>query len=517
MISITHYEVYSDRGDGWKLEERFASDQRYGAINLAKEKEAENLKVKIIKETFDVQDNSYQETVEYVSNLGGINKKSTSPSKASSSTYTKREKTANEVQKISVPNIFKALLKLIMIIVLCLLIANILITLLVPIIKNTFPEDVFRPILFVAFFVLFLSIAIPLLLKKVPWHIFMEKHEERPIADDRKFLNHAETIYKLYNLNDDFETNIAPVFPEAPFEYKQYIVSFLQMLLANIDSRSSFADSFSRLGIKLIIYGGCIELCRNCGLRISEANSLLYEAFKVLDGEKADLVAFYEAKKTYKDNKNAIFLCGIGAYLMTRIMNNQPLDTDVLKVGFIKWENQNSSLHTGSIKEISNSKDIPSSCVVNIKSDLHFLGDNLSNEEMATKISHDIHNIIQNLLNKYAGENLVEDKGVSSINFALLNEAIKFATSFLQDISIYQDEINDENIILKNMCAITEIKDTSNPAYIDGIFDHAYDGEVLITKFLAEKLAPQDYTIEFLGEKKISNLDVSEEIYKIIC
>ena len=129
----------------------------------------------------------------------------------------------------------------------------------------------------------------------------------------------------------------------------------------------------------------------------------------------------------------------------------------------------------------------------------------------------DIHNIIQNLLNKYAGENLVEDKGVSSINFALLNEAIKFATSFLQDISIYQDEINDENIILKNMCAITEIKDTSNPAYIDGIFDHAYDGEVLITKSLAEKLAAQDYTIEFLGEKKISNLDVSEEIYKIIC
>ena len=70
MVKITHYEVYTDSGDGWKLEDRFASDQRYEAINLSKEKEQEKLKVKIIRETFDVQDNSYQETVEYVSGLG---------------------------------------------------------------------------------------------------------------------------------------------------------------------------------------------------------------------------------------------------------------------------------------------------------------------------------------------------------------------------------------------------------------------------------------------------------------
>ena len=69
MIKITHYEVYTDKGEGWQLEDRFAAEQRQDAFNLAKEREQEKLKVKIIKEIFDVQDNSYQESVEYVSNL----------------------------------------------------------------------------------------------------------------------------------------------------------------------------------------------------------------------------------------------------------------------------------------------------------------------------------------------------------------------------------------------------------------------------------------------------------------
>ena len=67
MVKIVHYEVYTDSGDGWKLEERFSNEQRYEAVNLAKEQEQNHKKVKIIKEYFDVQDNSYQETVEYVS------------------------------------------------------------------------------------------------------------------------------------------------------------------------------------------------------------------------------------------------------------------------------------------------------------------------------------------------------------------------------------------------------------------------------------------------------------------
>ena len=69
MIKITHYEVYADKGNGWQLEGRYALEQRQEAFNQAKELEISKYKVKIIKEIFDVQDNSYQETVEYVSNL----------------------------------------------------------------------------------------------------------------------------------------------------------------------------------------------------------------------------------------------------------------------------------------------------------------------------------------------------------------------------------------------------------------------------------------------------------------
>ena len=41
MVKISHYEIYTDRGDGWKLEDRFSSDQRYEAMRIAKEREAE--------------------------------------------------------------------------------------------------------------------------------------------------------------------------------------------------------------------------------------------------------------------------------------------------------------------------------------------------------------------------------------------------------------------------------------------------------------------------------------------
>lgn len=44
MVKISHYEVYTDRGDGWKLEDRFSSDQRYDAMRIAKEREAENVR-----------------------------------------------------------------------------------------------------------------------------------------------------------------------------------------------------------------------------------------------------------------------------------------------------------------------------------------------------------------------------------------------------------------------------------------------------------------------------------------
>ena len=54
MVKIIHFEVYADRGDGWKLVDQFSSDQRQEAVNLAKELEEDNrVAVKIIREIFD--------------------------------------------------------------------------------------------------------------------------------------------------------------------------------------------------------------------------------------------------------------------------------------------------------------------------------------------------------------------------------------------------------------------------------------------------------------------------------
>ena len=73
MVKITHYEVYTDRGDGWKLEDRFSSEQRHEAINLAKEREQERVKVKIIREVFDVQDNQYVQIMNESATLHNYN------------------------------------------------------------------------------------------------------------------------------------------------------------------------------------------------------------------------------------------------------------------------------------------------------------------------------------------------------------------------------------------------------------------------------------------------------------
>lgn len=124
---------------------------------------------------------------------------------------------------------------------------------------------------------------------------------------------------------------MAPAFPEAPAEFKRSIVDYMSQIISNLDGEINIADNFNRLGVKLIIYGGVLELSRYNGLSITHANSMLHEAFSILDGDIGDVEAFYEAKKTYKDNKVAVFLTGVGAYLMAQLLAERPLDTHILK------------------------------------------------------------------------------------------------------------------------------------------------------------------------------------------
>lgn len=527
MVKITHYEVYTDSGDGWKLEDRFASDQRYEAINLSKEKELEKLKVKIIKETYDVQDNSYQETVEYVSGLGnGRNKKNKNSTKIKAEqlrTHASedwQESNSDESEIVPGGEIIKAVFKLILIIFLTLMISNIFVTLISPLVENFVPEEYVHTSLFMIFFILFMGLAIPLIMKKIPWHIFSSRKnitdKPKPIKESR-FYEKAQNIIKLYNLNDEYEPSIAPSFPEATLEQKRYIVDFLQDILSNLDSKSLFQDSFSKLGVKLVVYGGCLELARYCGLHIGEANSMLYEAFKIIDGEEADLEAFYDSKRTFADNKIAVFLTGIGAHLMTQVIDERPMDVNVLKQSFAKWEAQISDSDYNFEKTISEEKaNTPCPCWVNIQCLFKFFDEaGLGIEDLKKGYMSDIRSIISSLLP--SKQNITEMDDITTIEYENTQEAVRFAEEFIKDINAYKDNINDENLIFLSKCNIVEQIDdeTNKEDYIKDILEHTYNNEILVTEKIKNSLSSGKYELEFLGDKRLNKTDKTMALYKL--
>ena len=131
----------------------------------------------IIREIFDVQDNTYQESVEYIGGLG--RKKKAKSSKVSSLfnnfngeynvEYVKTENEKSPPRN----SMMMAIGKLVSIIILSLVFANLLVSLIEPVVEVVIPEDRRKSVMFVAFFVIFLLIALPLILKKVPWSAFL--------------------------------------------------------------------------------------------------------------------------------------------------------------------------------------------------------------------------------------------------------------------------------------------------------------------------------------------------------
>lgn len=523
MVKISHYEVYADRGDGWKLEGRFSADQRYEAINLSREKEQDNLKVKIIKETFDVQDNTYQETVEYVSGLSKASKKKSSSENVAALSVSEGSAAKGDDGAKSESGVASAILKLVLIIVLSLVLANVFVTLITPLVESFVDEQFHRSALFVVFFIVFLSLAVPLIMKKVPWYLFNYAGTGGKRVKDKKLYRRAENILHLYQLGDQYETSVAPAYPEAKAEHKRYIVSFLQDVLSRLNSQSMFQDSFSRLGVKLIVYGGCLELSKYNGLRLSEANSLLFEAFKILDGSDVDLEEFYDSKKTFKDNRMAIILTGIGAYVMAQVIDGQPISTELLAQGFERWENQANSLNFTPETEQETEESEPvktCDCLVNIQCLLKFFDEAMPDlEEQKSQYWEDVHTIISNLLEKYKGKNVIERDGITSIEYENPADAILFAEEFLSDIGNYKDELNNDNLIFLSKCNIIEKnrdEDVNEEDYITDILEHTYNNEVLITEEVMNCMDQKKYGVEFLGDKRLGKSDKVVPLYKLV-
>ncbi len=526
MTKIAHYEVYVDNGSGWQLLERFAMEQRHEAYQLAKEKEGGNNKVKIIKETFEIADNSYVEAVEYVSNLS--NKKG---SKKSLSKIDYQKDSNEVVQDIadSRRNIYKAIIKFIALILVSLIFANIFVGMVFPLLEIFVSDDNSSSLLFFVFFIVFLAMAIPLVLKNIPWYIFItqEDNDKAEVAEE-KFFEKAQSLVKAYNVNSDLKSLKTSAYPEAPLEYKQYLIYFLSEILSNLNVRSALQNQFSRMGVKLLVFGGCLELARYGGLKMSEANSILYDAFKITDGEKADLEEFYEAKQTYSDNKIAIYLTGIGAFLMHQIITDQKLYTKALNQAFDRWEAQrNPDVHydtapkstESSVGSIAASDEQALGCRINIKSDLKFLDASIPNQDdIAASTSGAIRSIIANLVDKYHGSNVIEAGGITSADFDKIRDGAKFAIEYLKDIGSYIEENNDDRMILRNCCALTKVvsgEDINLSRYIADIFEHVYNNEIIAVKEIANVLEADSYEFDFLGDKLLKECNVSAELYKL--
>ena len=529
MVKIIHYEVYANRGDGWKLVDQFSADQRQEAVNLAKEIETEDQVAVIIREIFDVQDNTYQESVEYIGGLG--RKKKAKSSKVSSLfnnfngeynvEYVKTENEKSPPRN----SMMMAIGKLVSIIILSLVFANLLVSLIEPVVEVVIPEDRRKSVMFVAFFVIFLLIALPLILKKVPWSAFYAHNERKKSSTSgvslikRKQLSAA--IISMTNMK-----KLSPRFiPKPRWSIKDIIVEFLTQILGNLETGTSLHDSFTRLGIKLIVYGGCLELSRYCGLIISEANSLLNESFKILDGDKADLSAFYEAKRTYKDNKVAIFLTGVGAYLMAQVIKDVNMDAYILKATLKKWTSLNKQPEPlpeeiAVNSQASQENDIMFKCIASLKTTVNFYDDEheVSAEDISV-IRGQIRNIIANLVSKLEGGNVIEANEITSVEFAKLNNAARFVVDFLNDIEAFKEQSGSEGLLLDNKCCILEMPTEDEPnlsPYLADIFEQTYNNEIIVNDTIKDELTDSRYEFEYLGEKKLSRSGQSAALYKLV-
>ena len=94
-----------------------------------------------------------------------------------------------------------------------------------------------------------------------------------------------------------------------------------------------------------------------------------------------------------------------------------------------------------------------------------------------------------------------------------------FAKTAVQEIRSFQDDTNNDNLILRNCCAIakydSELEPNLNDFWSD-IFEHIYNNEIVLTKDVYDALQDAGYHFEYLGEKKFNKLDINVELYKLI-
>lgn len=528
MVKIIRYEVYSDRGEGWKLIDQFSGDERQDATFCAREIEDNGQAVKVIREIYETDDGSFQETVEYISGLKKNTKAKIVSVEDAIFEGLKGEYNveATPFKMLAENQVSKALVKLFLIVAFSLLLANVLTGLSVPIVEYMVPDEKRKSVLFFGFFVIFVVISGPLLFYKVPWNVFYSlRKDDKEIINEKVIFRRATNLMTNYNLHDNGEEVITPVFPEASLEYKQYIIGYLTQILNNLESNIKIKESFNRLGVELIVYGGCLELAKYGRLKWAEVNSLLYEAIKVLEGNNVDLQAFYDAKRAYQDNKVAVFLTGVGSYLMSQVVRDIPMDANVLRMTMEKWMafmNNGVEDHSEDDKKediITENFNIPFECLVNLRINVNIFDDEkeISSEEQAS-VHAEIHGWIASLKEKYCGSDVIEEGNITSVRFMDLGKAVQFTVELLPKFEEYKESQTQYNLIIDAKAAILEIssdKAVNLSNYISDVLEYAYNQEIIVNGLIKDELLESPYAFEFLGDKKLQKTEISVPLYKM--
>lgn len=115
-------------------------------------------------------------------------------------------------------------------------------------------------------------------------------------------------------------------------------------------------------------------------------------------------------------------------------------------------------------KEEAHEPDIMLKCIVSIENRVRFYeNDQPGDRDDFTRVKSEVRNIIANLSAKFNGENVIEDNYVTSIEFPKLNHAARFAVEFFKDVSIYEEQLNNTNLIIADKCSILSLSFEQEP------------------------------------------------------
>lgn len=522
MANIVNYDVFVDFGKGWDFEERFSEENRESALYLAQKFKDENKPVKIVCETFDIEKNIYTERLEYISkNPKNIIKSAPMEKvKVSKKISTKEDVVITKSSKSTIAMLI-AFAKLVFIIILGLIITNILVTVIFPVVEFFVGYEYVKKSMFLIFFTLFLLITIPLLVKKVPWDAFsLEDEYIINKVDTKRFIDKALYVNSLFAINDKSNPPV-PVAVDVDIEYKNDIILFLNSIISSLHG-FRLKNDFTKLGLKFVIFGGCMELSKYSGLSLSVANALLIEAFSVIDGENnVKLEEFYEAKSSYKDSELAIFMTGLGADWMNNNLNGKPNRKDILNKTFQKWRslNQKEPIAKHIERENKSSKEISVKSYVGIKI---FIKHDENIRPMMEKDSENIsetyavvRNIIKTLISKYTGANQISDKKTISISFDRLDIAVKFVIDLFNSVDTYKDRMDLSDMVFYTSFVIVEYAtDVTMEDYLDDVLDHVYSDEIVVSEKIEQELK-KAYKFDYLGNKYLKNTMLEKDLYRL--